>query len=407
MTDESGVPAAGGVPPEENVDPPPADAGPDDTAAVDATPAEEPVVTEADVADEPVAADAGPDETAVVDSVPPEEPVVTEADVADEPVAADAIVVAGAPGGTAPPSLAQKPAATTGAPERGIPPGDRVGLIEASLFGLFVVAVGVALVYVLIKIWPKVPHGQTGGGGGAATGANNKPVDLFWGLFKFDLLPDTALIGLTAIMGGIGASVFIAVSFSDYVGNRRFAKSWVWFYLVRLFVGPALAIIFYFTLRGGFLATSSSGSDINAYGIAAMAGLVGLFSKQAGDKLHQVFDALFQVDPSHGDAARGDGVTNPAPTISGIEPQLTTTAETLTFTVQGTGFIVSSMVSVGRSVEGEQPTLVKRDTSFASDTELQVTLLIDDVAQPGQLWIAVTNPAPGGGTAGPQPFDIT
>ncbi|MDX6447931.1 MAG: hypothetical protein QOH02_778 [Gaiellaceae bacterium] len=292
-------------------------------------------------------------------------------------------------------------------PNRGLSRGDRVGLIGASLFGLFVVAVGVALIYVLIKIWPKVPHGQTGGGGGGATGANDKPVDLFWGLFKFDLLPDTALIGLTAIMGGIGASVFIAVSFSDYVGNRRFAKSWVWFYLVRLFVGPALALIFYFTLRGGFLATSSSGSDINAYGVAAMAGLVGLFSKQAGDKLHQVFDALFQVDPSHGDAARGDSVTNPAPTISGIEPQLTTTAETLTFTVQGTGFIESSLVYVGRSMEGEQPSLVKRDTSFTSESELRVTLVTGDVAQPGQLWISVTNPAPGGGTSDPQPFDIT
>ena len=363
MADDPGVPAADGVPPEEDVDPPLADAGAEDTPVVDPA--------------------------------------------AEEPNAPDAIVLAGAPAGMAPPVGQSPPATTTGSPEQGLSRADRVGMIGSSLFGLFILGVGVALIYVLIKIWPKVPHGPTGGGGGAAKAANNKPVDLFWGLFNFDLLPETALIALTAIMGGIGATVFIAVSFSDYVGNRRFAKSWVWFYLVRLFVGPALAIIFYFTLRGGFLATSSSGSDINAYGVAAMAGLVGLFSKQAGDKLHQVFDALFQVDPSHGDAARGDGVSNPAPTISGIEPQLTTTAETLTFTVQGTGFIESSMVSVGRSVDGEQPTLVQRGTSFGSDTELEVTLLIDDVAQPGQLWIAVTNPAPGGGTAGPQAFDIT
>jgi hypothetical protein len=374
MTDETGVPAAGGVPPEENLDPPPADQGTDDTTAVETVAAEEPVAAE-----------------------PP---------VVDEPVVADAIVIAGAPAGAGPPPLGQTPTTTPGTPEQGLSADARVGLLGSSLFGLFVVAVGVTLIYVLIKIWPKVPHGQTGGGGGAATGTNDKPVNLFWGLFEFDLLPDTALIGLTAIMGAIGASVFIAVSFSDYVGNRRFAKSWIWFYLVRLFVGPALAIIFYFTLRGGFLATSSSGTDINAYGVAALAGLVGLFSKQAGDKLHQVFDALFQVDPSHGDAARGDSVTNPAPTISGIEPKLTTTAETLTFTVQGTGFIESSLAYVGRSIGGEQPTLVKRDTTFASESELKVTLVTDDVAQAGQLWISVTNPAPGGGTAGPQPFDI-
>jgi hypothetical protein len=360
MTDESGVPAADGVPPEENIDLPPADAGTEEAAA------------------DAVAAAA---EEAAADEPAPE---------------------------AAPPLLPPPPPpAPKGVPEQGIPLGDRVGLLGSSLFGVFIVAVGVALIYVLIKIWPKVPHGPSGGGGGTGAGGNNEPVDLFWGLFEFNLLAETALIVVTAIMGGIGATVFIAVSFSDYVGNRRFAKSWIWFYLVRLFVGPALAVIFYFTLRGGFLATSSSGSDINAYGVAAMAGLVGLFSKQAGDKLRQVFDALFQVDPGHGDEARGDGVANPAPTIAGIEPPLTTSAETFTFTLRGTGFIGASTVAVGRSVAGEQPTLVPRATTLVSETELQVTLLTEDVSEPGQLFISVTNPAPGGGTAGPQAFDVT
>jgi len=371
MTDESGVPAADGVTPEENVDPLPADPGTEEAAAEEAAAAKEAAAEEA-------------------------------APAVEVALSAEARAVEPIPLAPVPP-----PPPPKGVPEQGIPPGDRVGLFGSSLFGLFVLAVGVGLIYVLIKIWPKVPHGPNSGGGGTGGGGNDKPVDLFWGLLKFNLLAETALIFVTAVMGGIGATVFIAVSFSDYVGNRRFAKSWIWFYLVRLFVGPALAVIFYFTLRGGFLATSSSGSDINAYGVAAMAGLVGLFSKQAGDKLRQVFDALFQVDPGTGDAARGDGVANPAPTISGIEPALTTSAETLTFTLQGSGFIEASTVSVGRSASGEQPTLVPRATTFASESEVQVTLLTEDVSQSGQLWISVTNPAPGGGTAGPQAFDIT
>jgi hypothetical protein len=286
-----------------------------------------------------------------------------------------------------------------------------VGLFGASLFGLFVLAVGVSLIYILIKIWPKVPRGTGGGGGGSKTAAAattaEKQIDLFWGLFNFNLLPETALIVLTAVMGGIGATVFIAVSFSDYVGNRRFAKSWVWFYIVRLFVGPALALIFYFSLRGGFLATSSTSGDINPYGVAALAGLVGLFSKQAGNKLAQVFDALFKVDPGQGDEARTDSITNPAPTIAGIKPPLTTSPETFTFTLQGTGFIDESAVSVGRSAKGDpQPILLTRETSFKSETELEITLLTEDVEETGQLWISVTNPAPGGGTAGPKAFEI-
>lgn len=350
MTDESGVPAADGVPPEDDVDLPPAEAGSGEPPA-DETPPPPPA------------------------STPPPRP------------------------------------ATTGAPEPGLPAKHRVGLFGASLFGLFVLAVGVSLVYVLIKIWPKVPHPTTtgggAGGGGAAAGGVDDQIDLYWGLFKFNLLPETALIVLTAIMGGIGATVFIAVSFSDYVGNRRFAKSWIWFYLVRLFVGPALALIFYFALRGGFLASSSSGDAINPYGVAALAGLVGLFSKQAGDKLRQVFDALFQVDPGHGDEARSDSVTNPAPTIAGVEPPLTRGSEMLTFTLQGTGFIPASTVSVGRSALGaEQPTLLPRATAFLNESELEITLLAEDVSDTGQLWISVTNPAPGGGTAGPQAFEI-
>jgi hypothetical protein len=347
MTDESGVPAADDVPPEDNVDSQPADAGTGEPAA---------------------------------EKPPPPKPAPTP-----------------------------KPTLTPGLPEQGIPPRYQVGLFGASLFGLFISGVGLSLVYILIKIWPKVPHAPTGGGAAktaaAASTAASKPIDLFWGLFEFNLLADTALIVLTAVMGGIGATIFIAISFGDFVGNRRFAKNWIWFYLVRLFVGPALALVFYFAVRGGFLATSATGTDINPYGIAALAGLVGLFSKRAGDKLKEVFDTLFQTAQ---DDARGDSFTNPLPTIGGIEPPLTIGPETLTFIVQGTGFIEASVVSVGRSVAGDgQPTLVPRATTFLSETELEITLLTEEVAEAGQLWLSVTNPAPGGGTAGPQAFDIT
>jgi hypothetical protein len=360
MTDEPGVPAASGVPPEDNVDPELADAGTGEAPAEGEGAAAEP---------------------------PPGMPTATPT-----------------PSPTPPP----KTTSTPGQPEQGIPRRYQVGLFGASLFGLFILGVGLSLVYVLIKIWPKVPHAPTGGGAAktatAASTAATKPIDLFWGLFQFNLLPETALIALTAVMGGIGATIFIAISFGDFVGNRRFATNWIWFYLVRLFVGPALALVFYFAVRGGFLATSATGTDINPYGIAALAGLVGLFSKRAGDKLKEVFDTLFQTSQ---DDARGDSVTNPLPTIGGIEPLPTPNPETLTFTLQGTGFIEASTVSVGRSaLDGEQPMLLPRKTKFLSETELGITLLTDDVAEPGLLWISVTNPAPGGGTAGPQAFEI-
>lgn len=75
----------------------------------------------------------------------------------------------------------------------------------------------------------------------------------------------------------------------------------------------ALAVIFYLVLRGGLLSAGASASDISPYGFAAVAGLVGMFSKQATDKLEEVFSNLFQVGGEGGDAQRGDklGVNRP------------------------------------------------------------------------------------------------
>jgi len=59
--------------------------------------------------------------------------------------------------------------------------------------------------------------------------------------------------------------------------------------------GAALAVIVYLALRGGFLPTAPPGG-VNPFGFVAMAGLVGLFSKQATQKLDEVFTTLFRTD---------------------------------------------------------------------------------------------------------------
>jgi len=59
------------------------------------------------------------------------------------------------------------------------------------------------------------------------------------------------------------------------VGNRRFALSLVWWYVLRLFIGVALAVVFYCAVRGGFLSTEAGSQDLNPYGVAALAALVG------------------------------------------------------------------------------------------------------------------------------------
>ncbi len=117
---------------------------------------------------------------------------------------------------------------------------------------------------------------------------------------------DERLILLVIIAGILGSFVHGATSLADYIGNNNFNRTWTWFYLLRPAIGMALALIFYFVVRGGFLTTSGGAKDINPYGIAALAGLVGMFSKQATDKLSEVFSTLFRAAAGKGDDKRSD-----------------------------------------------------------------------------------------------------
>jgi hypothetical protein len=145
----------------------------------------------------------------------------------------------------------------------------------------------------------------------AANTGQSASVTWFWR--RIELSADATLLLLVILISALGSYIHITVSFSDFAGNRQLVSSWVWWYVLRVFVGSALAVLFYFAIRGGFFSTSSGGSEINVYGIAALAGLVGLFSKQATDKLREIFDTAFRTQPGHGDDARGDSVVTPTP----------------------------------------------------------------------------------------------
>jgi hypothetical protein len=112
------------------------------------------------------------------------------------------------------------------------------------------------------------------------------------------------LLLLVAATGALGALIHVTSSFADYVGNRRLVWSWVWWLLLRVPIGVALALVFYMLIRGGLIIPNGSTEpQINPYGIAGLAALVGMFAKQATDKLADIFDNLFRSDK---DQARSD-----------------------------------------------------------------------------------------------------
>jgi hypothetical protein len=86
-------------------------------------------------------------------------------------------------------------------------------------------------------------------------------------------------------------------------------------------------------------------------------------------------------------------VNNPAPQVTTISPTSVTTVDGgSTLTVNGTGFVSTSSITWNG---------VPRTTTFISGTQLQAKLLAADLSAVGSAQVAVSNPAPAGGTASP------
>lgn len=175
------------------------------------------------------------------------------------------------------------------------------------------IVLGLLLAYLLASVWPPNADVLKGDATVAA-------IQLLWiGHEPLKVSGDVRLLLLVMVAGGLGSFIHTATSFSDFVGNEKLTRSWIWWYLLKPFIGMALAVIFYVVVRGGFMSPNSSAGDLNLYGIAALAGMTGMFSKQATDKLSEVFGTMFRTAPGGGDAKRKDDLSNLAPSLAALE----------------------------------------------------------------------------------------
>jgi hypothetical protein len=270
-------------------------------------------------------------------------------------------------------------------------PGDQeMNTAGKAMLGFLLLVLGVVFLYLLVTLWPAVEDAQ-----------QNLDSTVTWFWRDLDLTADTTLLLLVVLVSGLGSYVHVTVSFSDFAGNRQLVSSWVWWYVLRVFVGSSLAVVFYFALRGGFFSSASDSSQVNVYGIAALAGLVGLFSKQATDKLREIFDTAFRTEEGFGDDVRSDGIANPPPTLESCKPSPITHGE-LEVALAGTGFNRDSIVKVARVGGPEEP----RIATFRNATQLTVTLEQADIETPGTLSFVVVNPGPCGGTSMPLAVEV-
>jgi hypothetical protein len=190
---------------------------------------------------------------------------------------------------------------------------------------------------------------------------------------------DERLLLLVIIVGMLGAFVHGATSLADYLGNNAFNKNWTWFYLLRPAIGMALALVFYFAIRGGFLSTTGGAKDINPYGIAALAGMVGMFSKQATDKLSEIFSTVFR---SGGDDRRDDPLKGTTAPFKLDPPTVVAGGEAFKLTVNGTGFVDGATVNVNDNPQ---------QTTFVSAAQLTAQIAKETIANAGTLKLTVVN----------------
>lgn len=95
---------------------------------------------------------------------------------------------------------------------------------------------------------------------------------------------------LAAWAGMLGGFVHASQSLVDYMGNRTLHRSWALWYLLRPLQGAVVGAAFYIIARAGLI---SSAGEVNVYGVSALGLLGGWFSKNASDKMKEVFETLF------------------------------------------------------------------------------------------------------------------
>jgi len=155
-------------------------------------------------------------------------------------------------------------------------------------FGVYLILLNLLLLYVLLRLWP----------GQVPLRADHLQVKLIPGVWVPDVWTEVRFLALVAAAGALGSYIHLATSFADYLGNRQFVQSWRWWYVLRPFIGSALALILYFVARGGLVAGGTGAGDLSPYGVTALGGLAGMFSKQATDKLRELFENLFKTQPT-------------------------------------------------------------------------------------------------------------
>jgi hypothetical protein len=271
-------------------------------------------------------------------------------------------------------------------PERSAsdPPDDPVTPRGTIILGIYFFCLAALTFYLLVATWPVLNPDHSD---------QYSNFMIFWWTPAAKLSTDLRLFITVVVSGALGSLIHCVTSFADYVGNRRLSRSWVWWLILRTPIGIALALLFYLVLRGGLIVPSLPGGEANAhpeaalnpYGLAAIAAMAGMFSKQATDKLREIFDTLFRTSEP---VERADPLAQAIPVISGAEPAKLKVGGSTDIALVGYNFHPKCTASVNGK---------DRNAKWISTTRLALMLLPEDVSAKGELRVKVHSPDAQGG----------
>jgi hypothetical protein len=156
--------------------------------------------------------------------------------------------------------------------------GDRLAI------GIGILVFGLLILTQFLAVFSPMIHATD-------TGADQS-LTLLFGAIHVSVTAEVAVLIGVMLAAMLGSVAYEVRQFTQYALRGELTKRAEWWYVLMPLQGAAVAAIVYLVLQGGLLGGNTT-EGLNPYGIAAIAGLVGLFSRHAMQKLSEVFEKIF------------------------------------------------------------------------------------------------------------------
>jgi len=160
---------------------------------------------------------------------------------------------------------------------------NQLGWTGVTILAGYLIILAPLMIYLLAKLWVSdVPKDVLGG----------TPYSSVILGMPFNVSLDVRILLLIAVAGALGSHLITVMSLAKYaLDNRRPTATWALWCILQPWIGSVLAIIF-FWLYQTTMATGTSPGTINLSFVIGLAALVGMFTKQATEKLRRYFAGI-------------------------------------------------------------------------------------------------------------------